>query len=138
MQEYLDSLGMANVRMANLSEAQKAQVRYAVMVNSAMNQGIVGTYAQEMTTAEGAVRTLSMQMKSLGQAVGSIFIPILSAVLPYISAFVSLLYDAVAAVAAFFNIPFFKINWGDTSSGMGEIADSAAATEKSLGCRWCC
>ena len=133
MQEYLDGLGLAHIRMANLSEAQKAQVRYAVMVNSAMNQGIVGTYAQEMTTAEGAVRTLTLQMKSLGQAVGSLFIPMLSAVLPYISAFVSLLYEAVAAVAAFFNLPFFKINWGGASSGIGDIAEGAAATEQSLG-----
>ena len=137
MQEYLDSLGMAHIRMANLSEAQKAQVRYAVMMESAMNQGIIGTYAAEMHTAEGAVRTLSQQMKSLGQAIGSIFIPILSAVIPWISAFVSILYDAIAAVAAFFSIPFFKINWGSPtkglSSGLGDVAESAGAAEKALG-----
>ena len=137
MQEYLDSLGMAHIRMANLSEAQKAQVRYAVMVNSAMNQGIVGTYAREMHTAEGAVRTLSQQMKTLGQAIGSIFIPILSAVIPWISAFVSVLYDAIAAVAAFFNIPFFEIAWGDSTKGMsgglGEVADAADNASSALG-----
>ncbi len=137
MQEYLDDLGLAHVRMANLSEAQKAQVRYAVMVNSAMNQGIVGTYAAEMTTAEGAVRTLSQQMKTLGQAIGSIFIPLLSAVIPWISAFVSVLYDAIKAVAAFFGIPFFEIKWGDSikpmSSGLAEVADTAGTTGKALG-----
>ena len=137
MQEYLDGLGLAHVRMANLSEAQKAQVRYAVMVNSAMNQGIIGTYAAEMHTAEGEVRTLTQMTKTLGQAIGSIFIPILQAVVPWISAFVSVLYDAVAAVAAFFGLPFFKINWGSPtkglSSGLADVADSAGTAEKALG-----
>ena len=137
MQEYLDDLGLAHVRMANLSEAQKAQVRYAVMVNSAMNQGIVGTYAAEMTTAEGAVRTLSQQMKTLGQAIGSIFIPLLSVAIPWISAFVSVLYDAIKAVAAFFGIPFFEIKWGDSvkpmSSGLADVADTAGTAGSALG-----
>ena len=141
MQEYLDSLGMAHIRMANLSEAQKAQVRYAVMANSAMQQGIIGTYAAEMTTAEGAVRTLSQQLKTLAQAIGSIFIPILSAVIPYISAFVSILYDAIGALAKFLGIPFFKIDWGTPtkgatqgiSSGLGDVADGAKTATKALG-----
>ena len=137
MQEYLDNLGLAHVRMANLSEAQKAQVRYAVMVNGAMNQGIIGTYADEMDTAEGAVRTLSQQMKSLGQSIGSLFIPILSVAIPWISAFVSVLYDAIEALAKILGIPFFKIQWGDTVKGVSpeldKVADSAGTTGKALG-----
>ena len=77
MQEYLDSIGMATVKMANLSEAQKSEVRYATMVNAAMNQGIVGTYAAEMNTAEGVMRNLAMQTKTLAQAFGSLFIPVI-------------------------------------------------------------
>ena len=137
MQEYLDNLGLAHVRMANLSEAQKSQVRYAVMVNSAMNQGIVGTYAAEMDTAEGAVRTLSQQMKSLGQAIGSIFIPILAAVVPWISAFVEVLYDAVAALAAVFNIPFFEVSWAKPFRGadkeLAKVANTAGGAGKAIG-----
>ena len=137
MQEYLDGLGHAHIRMSALSEAQKAQVRYAVMANSAMQQGIIGTYASEMMTAEGAVRTLTQQLKTLGQAVGNIFIPLLAAVIPWISAFVSILYDAVAAVAAFFNIPFFKISWGSPtkglSSGLDNVAESADTAGKAIG-----
>lgn len=133
MQEYLDSIGMAHISIQNLSEAQKAEVRYAAMVNAALNQGIVGTYAREMHTAEGAVRTLSQQLKGLAQGLGSLFIPVLSAVIPWVSAFVSVLYDAVAAVAAFLNISFFKINWGSSSKGIGNVAESAKGAEKALG-----
>lgn len=133
MQEYLDTIGMAHVSLEKLTEAQKAEVRYAVMVNAAMNQGIVGTYAREMQTAEGAVRTLSQQMKTLGQAIGSIFIPLLSAVLPYLSAFVELLYDGIAAMAKFFGIPFFKIDWSNGGTAGGGIGSLAAGAEDATG-----
>lgn len=135
LQEYLEQIGMATVSIEKLSEAQKAEVRYAAMVNAAMNQGIVGTYAREMQTAEGAVRTLSQQMKTLGQAVGSIFLPILQKVIPYLSAFVELIYDAVVAFMALMGIPFQEITW-DTAgagAGVGGLADTAADASGSLG-----
>lgn len=137
MQEYLDSIGLAHIKVAQLSEAQKAQVRYATMVNAAMNQGIIGTYAREMGTAEGAVRTLSQQLKELAQAIGMLFIPILSAVVPYITAFVRALYNAIEAVANFLHIPFFQVDWDNSTNGvedvagaLGEAADAAAEFKK--------
>lgn len=137
LQEYLESIGMATVSIENLSEAQKAEVRYAAMVDAAMNQGIVGTYAREMQTAEGVTRTLSQQIKSLGQALGSIFLPILTTVIPWISAFVSVLYDAIAAIASFFGIAFFKIDWGNSTKGLGsglsDVAEEATDAKKALG-----
>lgn len=130
MQEYLDSLGMASVKMANLSEAQKSEVRYATMVNAAMNQGIVGTYAAEMNTAEGVMRNLAMQTRTMAQALGSLFIPVLMKVIPWVTAFVNVLTDAFHAIAAFFGIELQKINWGDSVSGaaggIGSVADSAS------------
>lgn len=135
MQEYLDSIGMAHISLEKLSEAQKAEVRYAAMVNSAMNQGIIGTYAREMQTAEGAVRTLSQQMKTLGQALGSLFLPILQVVVPYLSAFVELITEGVAALAAWLGIPFQKISWdtADAGGGIGSLAENAESATGSLG-----
>jgi len=127
LQEYMDSVGMTAVSIEKLSEAQKAEVRYAAMMEAAMNQGIIGTYASEMQTAEGAVRNLSQAFKGLVQAFGSLFIPILQIAIPYLTAFVNLLYEAIAAIASFFGIAFFKINWGN---GVGEMA---AGLEKAAG-----
>ena len=132
LQEYLDSIGMAHIKMENLSDADKVQVRYAAMVNAAMDQGIVGTYASEIQTAEGAVRALSQQVQSLSQGLGSIFIPILSAVIPWISAFVSLIYQAISAIAAFFKLPFFTIDWGK-GGGFGGVAEDAGEAESAIG-----
>lgn len=138
LQNYLTEIGMADVKMRDLTEAQKAEVRYAAMVDAALSAGIVGTYARETQTAEGAVRTLTQQLKTLGQAFGSLFIPILQAVIPWVSAFVELLYDAVAAVASFFGITLFKIDWGGSGAGgiadgIGGIADAADDATGSLG-----
>lgn len=134
MQEYLDSIGMATTSVEKLTEAQKSELRYAVMVKSAMQQGIVGTYAREMQTAEGAVRTLTQQLKTLGQALGSLFLPILQKVLPWISAFVELLTEGLIALGALFGIKFQEIKWSDptgmkqTADSMGQTAQGADAT----------
>ena len=133
MQEYLDSIGMASVKMANLSEAQKSEVRYATMVNAAMNQGIVGTYAAEMNTAEGAMRNLAQQTRTLAQNFGSLFIPVLMKIIPYVTAFVSILTDAIRAVAGFFGIELQKIDWGSSAAGVGGVADSANNAANALG-----
>ena len=133
MQEYLDSIGMASVKMANLSEAQKSEVRYATMVNAAMNQGIVGTYAAEMNTAEGAMRNLAQQTRTLAQAFGSLFIPVLMKVIPWITAFVSILTDAIRALAGFFGVELQKIDWGGSAGGLGGVADSAGDAAGALG-----
>ena len=132
MQEYLDSIGMAHVSIEKLTEAQKSEVRYAVMVNAAMDQGIVGTYAKEMNTAEGAVRTLSQQLKTLKQAFGSLFIPILQVAVPWITAFVELLTDAVYWVAALFGIDMQKISWGDATKGASGLATGAEDAQDAL------
>ena len=136
MQEYLDSLGMAHVRMANLSEAQKSEVRYATMVNAAMNQGIVGTYAAEMNTAEGVMRNLAMQTRTMAQALGSLLIPMLMKVIPWVTAFVNVLTDAFRAIAAFFGIELQEINWGNSinsaAGGIKNVADGASDASGAL------
>lgn len=125
LQEYIDSTHLAGVSIEKLTEAQKSEVRYAAMVNAAMNQGIVGTYAREMNTAEGAIRSLTQSFKGLVQAIGSLFIPILQLVVPYVTAFVELITEAVFWVAKLFGIPIQEISWGDAVSGVGGVADGA-------------
>lgn len=116
------------------TEAQKSYLRYLTMVGQATNKGVIGVYASEMQTAEGAVRTLTQQLKTLAQAFGQLFIPILQAVIPWISAFVGLLTEAIAAVAEFFGLPFFEINWSSgAGSGLDGITEGAGNAETALG-----
>lgn len=136
LKDYLKYEEKIVANLENMTEAQKAEVRYAAMVEAAMNQGIVGTYAREMETAEGVTRTLAQQIKGLSQALGSIFLPVLTTVIPWITTFVSILYDVISAIAGFFNIPFFQIDWGnstkDMSTGLSDVADEAKGADKAL------
>ena len=138
MQATADMLGLG-MSVEKMTEAQKSELRYAVMVNAAMQQGIVGTYAREMQTAEGAVRTLTQQMKTLGQALGSLFLPILQKVVPWVSAFVELLTDGLIALGAMFGIKFQEIKWADptgmkdTASSMKDTSAGAGSTADALG-----
>ena len=132
LQEFINQTHLAGVSIEKLTEAQKAEVRYAAMVNAAMNQGIVGTYAREMQTAEGAVRSLSQSFKGLVQALGSLFIPLLQMVVPYVTAFVELITEAVFWVAKLFGIPIQKIDWGTPTKGVGGIAEGAKDATKGL------
>ena len=132
LQEYIDQTHLAGVSIEKLTEAQKSEVRYAAMVNAAMSQGIVGTYAREMNTAEGAVRSLSQSFKGLVQALGSLFIPLLQLVVPYVTAFVELITEAVFWVAKLFGIPIQEINWGTANKGVGGLAEGAKDATKGL------
>ena len=120
------------ISLENATEAQKSYLRYLTLVDQAHSQSLVGTYAKEMNTAEGLMRTLSQQLKSLGQAFGSLFIPMLVKALPYVQAFVELLTDGVFWIAELFGIKIQDISgtWGNYNSG---ISDAVTNTENVAG-----
>ena len=130
-----------DISLQNATEAQKSYLRYLELVDQAQRKGVVGTYAREMQTAEGMMRTFSQQLKSLAQAFGSLFIPILVKVMPYIQAFVELLQEGVFWIASIFGIEIQDIGdtWNDFSSGVGSgagaldgVADSAGGATGAL------
>ena len=116
-----------SISLATATEAQKSYLRYLTLVDQAQSKGVVGTYAREMETAEGMMRTFSQQVKSLSQAFGSLFLPILVKVMPYVQAFVELLREGVQWIASLFGIEIQDISdgWKDYSAGAGAIDDVA-------------
>ena len=104
------------------SEELKSYLRYLTLVDQAKAQDLIGTYAKEMNTAEGLMRTLSQQIKSLSQAFGAFLLPVLVKVLPYVQAFVELIGDAIAALATFFGVEIQPV---DFSSGLNAGANAA-------------
>lgn len=119
------------ISLYNATEAQKSYLRYLTLVDQAHAQGLVGTYSKELNTAEGLTRTLSQQIKSLSQAFGSLFLPILVRVVPWIQAFVELLTDAIKTLAAFLGITIQDVDWshfGDSIGGAVENTDKLGET----------
>ena len=128
------------ISISDATQAQKEYLIYQTMVDQATQQGVIGQYAHEMNTAEGAVRNLKQQLLSLGQAIGSLFIPLLQKVVPVVTAVVNLIGDAVRQIGKFFGIEMQQIDWsyagtaaigdeasdvaGDLADGMGDVGDA--------------
>lgn len=110
------------------TEAQKSYLRYLTLIDQAQSKGIVGTYAKEMTTAEGQMRTFTQQLKTLSQTFGSVFLPIIVKVMPWLTAFVELLGDAIIAIAGLFGVDIQKVDFSDSYSGITAGADEAASS----------
>lgn len=119
------------------SEELKSYLRYLTLIDQAKAQDLIGTYAREMTTAEGLMRTLRQQLTSLSQAFGSFLLPALVKVLPYVQAFVELIGEAISALAQLFGINLkpvdFGVSSGATAAGdMADNLDDAAGAAKKL------
>lgn len=110
------------------SEELKSYLRYLTLIDQARAQDLIGTYAREMTTAEGLMRTLRQQLASLSQAFGSFLLPALVKVLPYVQAFVELIGEAIAALAQLFGIDLKPVDFSNGvnagAAGAGAMADN--------------
>lgn len=123
-----------NISIEKATEAQKSYLRYLTLVDQAQSKGVVGTFAREMDTAEGMMRTFSQQLKSLAQAFGSLFLPLLVKVMPYFQAFVELLTDGVRALADLFGIKIQDIGdtWYDYSTGVDSAVEGTEGVTGAL------
>lgn len=123
------------ISLYNATEAQKSYLRYLTLVDQAHAQNLVGTYAKELNTAEGMMRTFAQQLKSLTQAFGSLFLPILVKVMPYLQAFVELLTEGVHWLAAFLGVELQKVDFSGYEAGAGaldNVANSAGGATDAL------
>lgn len=110
----------------NMTEAEKALLRYKAMVDQAYASGTVGTYIKELGTVEGSSRALAQQLKGLAQAIGSLVMPAIAAVLPYLQALVDLATRAINAIAGLFGLRIKTPTWGGGLSTMSKGADAAS------------
>ena len=84
----------------NMTQAEKAQLRYyAIMKQVTVAQGDM---ARTLNAPANQLRILQAQVIQVSRALGNVFIPVLTAVLPYIIAFVKLIRMAINAIASLF------------------------------------
>ena len=115
------------IALENATEAEKSYLRYLTMVDQAHAQGLVGTYAKELNTAEGVMRTLNQQVKSLAQSFGSLFLPILVRVVPYLQAVVDLTKEAVYWLAALFGVEIQAVDFSGYNAGISQAVEGTEA-----------
>ena len=116
----------------NMTQAQKAQLRYVAIMEQAGNIGVLGDMARTIDTAANGMRVLQARLQQFARAIGNMVMPLLPAVLPYATAFVQILTEGAQAIADFFGFELPKIDFSGAavSSGFDDITSSVdAATE---------
>ena len=132
LQELANSLGIKQ-RVAQMSEAQKAQLRYIQILKSTTEWQ--GDMARTLISPANALRVLQQQFTLLGRAIGRVFLPIVMKLLPYVMALTQMLTDLANRISAWTGYKIADIDYsslGDASSFIGDIGDEAEDTTKKL------
>ncbi|MCM1167995.1 MAG: hypothetical protein NC401_18590, partial [Ruminococcus sp.] len=117
-----------------MTQAQKAQLRYVAMMEQAGSIGVLGDMARTIDTASNGMRVLEARIQQFSRAIGNMLMPWLSAVLPYLTAFVQVLTEGAQRIAEFFGFELPKIDFSgaSVSAGYDDITESIdGATEAS-------
>ena len=132
LQELANKLGI-KARVAEMSEAEKAQLRYIQILRSTTEwQGDMG---RTLISPSNALRVLKQQFTLLGRAIGRVFIPFVMKAIPYIMALTQVLTDLANKLAKMFGYEITDIDYSslkDIKSSIGGIGDEADDTAKKL------
>lgn len=137
MQEWMLKNNI-DAKVNSLNQADKAMVRYNMMVEAMAGNGAIGDFARTLITPANAIRILQQQITQLSRAIGSLFIPILITVIPYVQAFVKVLTSAIRTLASFFGFQMPEIDYSGLdnlsagASGASDSLDNAAKSAKKL------
>lgn len=137
MQEWMLKKGI-DAKVNSLNQADKAMVRYNMMVEAMAGNGAIGDFARTLITPANAIRILQQQITQLSRAIGGLFIPILITVIPYVQAFVKVLTSAIQTLASFFGFQMPQIDYSGMeglsagASGASDSLDDAAKSAKKL------
>lgn len=109
------------MNIQNMSQAQKAQLRYIAIMEQSTNA--MGDMARTIDSPANQLRILESRIQTLKRAIGDSLMPVISAVLPYITAFVQILGEAFRSIAEFmgFELPVF--DYSDIKKSGEEIAN---------------
>lgn len=133
MQEKAYALGI-NKSVTAMTQAEKAQLRYIMIM-----EGLTvaqGDMARTLESPANQLRILSAQFVQLTRAIGNVFIPMVTAVLPYINAVVMGVKNLITSLAKLvgYEIPDFKatpVQIFDTEDATGEV-DNVTQSVKDL------
>lgn len=126
LQEYALSKGIDEA-VTSMTEQEKALLRSLKLIEDADRIGAIGDFAKTLESPANALRVLRQQITQLGRAIGSVLIPFLIQVIPWVQAFVMVLTDAIKALAALvgFTIPEWDISsWENTDFGFGDTEEA--------------
>lgn len=136
LQEVAYSAGI-NKKINEMTRAQKTELAYyQIMKSTTQMQGYFG---KTLITPATSLQVMRTEFVRLGRAIGSIFIPIVMKVIPYVRALTQILTEAAQKIAAFFGFELADYsvksvgNFVNTASdGLEDIEDNAKKAEKAM------
>lgn len=116
-----------DLSVAKMSQAQKAQLRYLTIMEHSKN--VMGDMGRTIMSPANAMRVFGEQVTQLTRALGNLFIPILSKVLPYVQAFVEVLTEAIQRAAEFLGFVLPNIDDSGLDGAAGGFEDMEEGIE---------
>lgn len=137
LQQELYSQGV-NASVSSLSQADKALLRYIAIMKQSTNAQT--DMARTLNSPANMIRVFQAQLDLLSRSIGSLFIPMLNAILPPLIAVVQLIREAISAIAGLFGVTvsFAEVGsagtaaTGAVSSGLDDVGSSAASAAKEI------
>lgn len=132
LQEEALALGITK-KVSAMNQAEKAELRYyAAMTQVTM---VHGNFAETLNQPANMLRILQSQLEQASRALGNIFIPVLTKVLPIAIAVADGLRQIISAIASLFGVTLNTPDWnasiGNATSGTEDIADNMGSAVES-------
>lgn len=136
LQPILDRLNLINAdgtmkTVRQLSQAEKMIVRYiAILEQSASAHG---DFANTIEAPANQLKIFNMQVKETSRAIGTLFIGVISSILPYINGFLMAIKEVMKSIAFFLGIKAsdFNSSIGSLSEAFIDVEDSISTTTDS-------
>lgn len=125
LQQEALNLGITK-SVSAMTQAEKAQLRYYAMMTQVTQ--VQGDMARTLENPTNMLRVFKAQLEQVARAIGNLFIPILTKVLPIAIAVAKALREIIAAIAALFGVTLQEPEWGNgftsAATGTEDIADN--------------
>lgn len=135
MQPVLDSLGITERSVKQMSQAEKEILRYIATLNQA--KVAMGDFANTVESPANQLKIFKQQLVEVKVAVTSLFMGTFASILPYANAFLMVVKEISKAIATMFGIELKDYNTGIASQegmydGLSDSVDNAIDKVKEL------
>ncbi len=131
LQQKLNELGI-QANISSLNQQDKAILRTIILLDS--TRYAWGDLANTINAPANQLRVLQANFQSLARTIGSLFLPVITAVLPYINALIIAVQRLFSWIAGLFgiNLSSFVSSVGSSAVDMGALADEADDTASGI------
>lgn len=120
LQEELNTRGIG-LKISELNKAEKAILQYITVEKQLANSN--GDLARTIEQPAQLLRAFREQVSKAARSIGSLLIPVIQAVIPYLTAFLMVFNEIVAAITSFFGIDTNSF-WESMVTGSTEVENN--------------